>query len=155
MNALVEIQYNKLEEGTYSKPTQLLHFTSDLQSLLKNGFSGSFEGWTDINQILTARPKGAFFFSADQEKCFSMGAYEVLVNVSDLDTSKLFAFPAVFSETAERIVIEGKSIIDADVLHSLSNAPAINYEDYKGTFVAEWIYCGDIPGHLITAKHNY
>lgn len=102
--------------------------------------------WSDINALVPHRPQGVFLWGAEMRGRGHVDA-EVGVSASDLDTSRLYAFPATLAHVANRAAMGIEQMDEA--MEALKVARAVPYSEYHGQFVAEWIYAGDIPAQVL------
>jgi hypothetical protein len=119
-----------------------------IEELIKSdGFklSNNPNRWTDINEVIPNRPKGLFFWGPEQPRG------RIRVRVADLDTSKLWAFPAELANAANQAVV-GYEMIDG-ALDAMQEAKAVPFAKYDGSFAAEWIYTGDIAPEIIEWRY--
>ena len=142
---------SRIYNTDYEKPEFLVHYvggynTPDWEALDKikaEGLKANYGGWA-LEGIIPNRPCGIFFFGEEMDHPL---AHKVTARVADLDTDKLFAFPAALADAAAMIA-EGhidESVAEYDALTEIMSATkAVNYADYDGSFAAEWIYTGNI-----------
>lgn len=146
--------------GTFQKPAVLLHdigggrvsdgarFEADVD---REGLK-PVNRWEDINALLPQRPRGVFFWNADEDA--ATPAFPRYIDVADLDEEKLFAFPSLAAVTADKLVVLGAKtetlgeFLDADGIKLMNSRP-VPYADYDGSFAAEWIYAGNVPAYLL------
>ncbi len=108
----------------------------------------SLNRWSDINEFLPLRPQGVFFWGP--ENAGLPGFDRVTVQVADLDTSKLWAFPAEWANIANDVVICGRGLYGEAMIEAMAKAEAVPFAEYDGSFAAEYVYEGDIPAALLT-----
>ncbi len=113
-----------------------------------------------MSRLLAGRPaEGIWFWSQGQQPSSNWMWDPMLVSVRvvDLDKTKLFAFPAQAAALAFELWVLGASYgqeeLDKDEyrlwMEVLPQVEAVNYDEYTGKFLAEWIYIGDIaPGDI-------
>lgn len=128
------------ENGKFDVPTTLYHsIQKGSKSDVKvSGLQAGFAEWNDINEILVSRPKGIFFWGGEMAEF----GYDISVKVSDLDESKIFAFPSSIAKAADQVVVCGT---DDETKATLGACEGIPLKNYTGQFAAEFIYCDDIP----------
>lgn len=137
------------EKNTFPKPETLIHFTHN-EGLKHMGMVPA-SNWSSLDEFIN-RPSGIFFWNAEQEKdVFCSGIHKVFVDISDLDTSKLFAYPVAVADIAERFTAatEDQKFHFAGLLAEMKQVKAVSFNDYDGSFFAEWIYTGDIEADII------
>lgn len=97
--------------------------------------------WADINEIIPNRPVGIFFWGEDNERAIRLA--DIVVDTDDIDTGKLFGFPAAYASAANAYV-SGAELVEG-ALELLANAQPVSFRDWDGTTLMEWVYVGDIP----------
>lgn len=153
-NEILSIVYNDSESGTFPKPQTLFHFvggnygndTDSVENVRSSGLQSAFGGWTDVSELLPNRPQGVFFWGEEMANHGSLSV-RVQIEVADLDTSKLFAFPSELAVAADRMIC-GYELVEG-VAEAMKLAQPVAYADYDGTFAAEWIYTEDIEASKI------
>lgn len=131
----------------YSRPSTLFHTINGENKISELGLLVSFSSWSDIDEILPLRPKGNFFWGEEMSRNATLS-----VSVSDLDTARLWAFPAIAASTADEVASgffnddpESKALL----IEVFSQVHPVSWADYDGSFAAEWIYTADVPANLI------
>jgi len=150
MNNQLEAIYT--ERNTFPRPKTLLHFTHN-EDLAHSGMS-PISGWNEIDEM-TSRPIGIYFWNAAQEKdVFCSGIHKIIVEVSNLDTDKLFAYPVAISDATEQLAgATDEEITEySGLLAEMKKVKAVPFSDYDGSFFAEWIYTGDIEAAIIKGE---
>jgi hypothetical protein len=98
---------------------------------------------SSLHSLLVQRPQGVRFWAKGDKPG------DVEVAVSDLDTLKLWAYPRLLVELAERIIVYGDEP-DPALLEVMATFQPLPYEAYDGSFAAEWVYTDEVPPyHLI------
>ncbi len=121
-----------------------------VSEVLREGLKANFGGWTDIDRLLPHRPKGIFFWGEDNEKAARLElSNRVVVLSEDLDTSKLWAFPAEASEVAN-LAICGYELVP-EAYEFMAEAKPLPFSEWLETqpWPAEFIYEGDISPEKI------
>lgn len=157
MKKLIEELKRNLAEQDGQKPTKhLVHFvggdTPDYDALknIKNGTGlivNKSNNWERINSQIPNRPRGIFFWGEDDPRMLSN---RIEVAISDLDTNKLFAFPASLADAVAQAnagIYQGK--IAKAILALAAEFEAVPYAEFNGEFAPEWIYTDDISTDLI------
>ena len=151
---IISLIMNSSSDEDTSKPSFLVHDIGGVypdQKMVKdvkaNGLQADFSDWSDVSRFIPKRPKGNFFWGED--KAQPDNGNQVRVEVSDLDTSKLWAFPSMAAFAADEMSkgIEGVE----GLLEALLEIGPISYEDYDGQFHAEWIYTGSVDARLLSS----
>jgi len=119
-----------------------------IAQVLENGLQANRGKWTDIDELLPSRPKGIFFWGEDNIKVRTSDL--VSLDTSDLDTDKLYAFPAEAAQVAD-MAICGYELVPA-AYDFMAEARAVPFSEFKGQFAAEWIYTSDIPGSVLSKE---
>ena len=125
--------------GSYSDPEVVL-------AVKANGLQADYGDWSDVSQFIPNRPQGNFFWGED--KAQDDNGNQIRVEVADLDTSKLWAFPSMAAFAADELA-KGNEGVEG-LQEALLEIEPVNYEDYTGQFHAEWIYEGDIEAGLLS-----
>jgi len=138
-------------QGTSEKPEVLSHYVGGgnldmaaYENVIKNGLQADHSDWSDVSDFVPNRPKGNFFWG-EENVIGTTGL--VQVNVSDLDTSKLWAFPALAAKVAD-MCATGRDVIDG-AEEALKRINPVSFEDFDGSFAAEWIYTENIDAVLL------
>ena len=149
---IIEMMMTSKDEDTKNKPTFLVHNINNgffdpyqVRDVRTNGLQADYGDWEGISELIPNRPKGNFFWGED--KVQTENENQVRVEVSDLDTSKLWAFPSVAADAADQLA-SGHALIGGTAEALLEIEP-VNYDDYAGQFHAEWIYTDDIAANLL------
>lgn len=131
----------------YSQPSTLFHVINGESNVSEVGLLAGFASWSAIDKILPLRPKGSFFWGEEMSRNATLS-----VNVADLDTTRLWAFPAIAASTADQVAAgfynddpESKALL----VEVFAQVHPVSWADYDGSFAAEWIYTADIPANLI------
>lgn len=130
-----------------SKPTFLVHNIGGVwadsevtENVKTNGLQANHSDWSDVSEFIPNRPQGNFFWGED--KAQPGNGNQIRVEIEDLDTSKLWAFPSMAAFAADELV-KGSEGIDG-LAEALKEIQPVKYEDYSGEFHAEWIYTADV-----------
>jgi len=126
---------------------------STVKNILKDGLQANRGQWVRINELLPQRPQGIFFWGRDNiERDIEFGITADLVSVDsdDLDTSKLWAFPADAAYAAN-LATEGQELIP-EAYDFMAQAKPVPFSEFQNQFAAEWIYTENIPGSIISKE---
>lgn len=100
-----------------------------------------------LDDLLTNRPHGIFFFGDEMDRPLS---HKVIVKIEDLDTNKLYAYPSILADAAAMIKAELVDAEQAEIARELmAEIEAVPYAEYDGSFAAEWIYTEDVAADII------
>jgi hypothetical protein len=157
MNQHKERMREMIYDANYDKPKYLVHYVGGLnkpdydayEEVIENGMQVDRGRWK-IDRL--NRPSGIFFFGEEMDHPLS---HKVTVRVSDLDTGKLFAFPAMLADAVIRLVVDGTFANQPEewkeaLMELAEEIEAVPYDEYDGSFGAEWIYTDDIGAELIS-----
>lgn len=149
---IVEYIMNSKDEHT-SKPTFLIHNVGGghvaapeiVEKVLADGLSANYGDWESNSKFVPNRPKGNFLWG--EEKFLPESYSQVKVDVRELDTTKLWAFPSMAAWLADELA-KGVEVVNGAV-EALEQIHPVPYDDYNGEFHAEWIYTDDISPKIL------
>jgi hypothetical protein len=157
MNQHKEQMREMIYSADFEKPQYLVHYVGGLyypnhdayDQVVESGLQAD-RGSYDLN---LNRPSGIFFFGEEMDEPLS---HKVTVQVANLDTDKLYAFPSMLADAVARLE-EGESTFvnqpeewKQALMELAEEIEAVAYADYDGSFAAEWIYTEDIDAELIS-----
>ena len=145
--------YNESPEWTFPVPQTLTHFvggntgsSAAAIDAVRQGGLQVRQGWITINEMLPNRPLGVFFWGEEMAERGHLDS-RIQVNVSDLDTNKLFAFPSELAGAANAKCC-GSELVE-EALKAMAMAQPVPFSEYRGTFAAEWIYTDEVSANII------
>ena len=157
MKELIEELKKNLAEQEGQKPSEyLVHFVGgdspDYEALeeIKGGAGLLVEkgnNWERINDQIPNRPRGIFFWGEDDPRMLSN---RLEIAIADLDTDKLYAFPAALADAVAQVnagIYKGE--IAEAILAVAAEFEAVPYAEFAGEFAAEWIYTEDVAVDFI------
>jgi hypothetical protein len=100
---------------------------------------------SSLASLLVQRPEGIRFWAKGDKPG------DVEVAVTDLDISKLWAYPRLLVELAERITVHGDEL-DPAMVEVMAAFQPVPYAEYDGSFAAQWIYTDEIPAQFLDWK---
>lgn len=154
--SIFEMVYKSAPVGTFPKPRVLTHFVGGNwgpssedrhvpEAVAEEGLMPR-NRWKGINERIPNRPEGIFFWGEEMaDRGFKPA--RVQVNVSELDTDKLWAFPVDFAYAADQIEAGQQGV--EGLQDALAAAQPVPYADYDGSFAAEWIYELPVPSEKL------
>jgi hypothetical protein len=142
--------------SAFERPETLIHYvggynTPDhdaVESIKATGLQANHGGW-ELDHLMPHRPAGIFLFGAEMDSPLS---HKITVQVADLDTNKLYAYPSALADAMAMIAegrIDEKSPEYAALIEIAAETEPVRYDEYSGEFAAEWIYTDDIDAEII------
>lgn len=145
----------KIYSTNFEKPKTLVHYVGGLESpdfdaydqVIETGLQVRKSNNWPLDDLLINRPHGIFFFGEEMDKPLS---HKITVDVSDIDTDKLYAYPSILADAAVLIKAgRADEELAKIVKEIMAETEATPYDEYDGSFAAEWIYTEDISAEII------